>query len=244
VKSIWKNTVKTFCLSLALMPALVLAQTRPVFNGGGAGGGVGAGGGMGAGGGVQPMLQVIKELDLTGDQKQNIAEIMKQARQDASDATAGIQDATPQERVQKMQDVQKIINDAKEKAEGVLTPDQKAKYYPLAAKALVSQFTDRVKAMQAASDKMDLADDKKAKLKAIYDDDFKTLDGCKTDAAAVTDAQGLRDLEQKVNKVQLDTRRQLVGILGPDDLKTMMQNMRPAGGAAGRSAATTKPAGQ
>jgi hypothetical protein len=169
-------------------------------------------------------------LNLPADEQQNIVSTIRQAVEDARDAGTGIQQGTPQQRRQKMQDVQKIISDAKDKVEGMLTAEQKTKYFPLFAKLLVKQAVDRANAIQAASAKLEIGDDEKAQVKSLIDGDLKTLDGFKTDADAVTDDQGASDLQQKITKVTQDTRRQLVDILGQDDVQQLMQNLRQAGG--------------
>jgi Spy/CpxP family protein refolding chaperone len=240
--------VKTFnrkwfaVLTLMLVPALSQAQNRPQQGGpGGAGGG---------GGQMGPLLQVIKQLDLTQDQQTSMREIMQQAQSDVRDAMGDLQNATPQERAQKMQDIAKIMSDAREKAEAVLTPEQKAKYYPLMAKAIVAQAGQRLKLLKTAAGKQDLTDDEKTQMDKLFDQDQKALDGLTADAADVKDADGLTELQKKVETTQQDTRKQLVEILGPDGAQQLMQAMRQngtrrpggAGGdAAGKSAPTTKP---
>jgi hypothetical protein len=245
------KTIAVLCFSLAVIPAVSQAQNRPQAGDGGAGGAA-AGGGMG--GPIAPMLQAIRQLNLPGDEMQKVMSVIRQAAEDARDAGTGLQQATPQERIQKMQDIQKIIGDTKDKVLGILTPEQKTKYFPLFAKLLVKQASDRVTAIQSASLKLEINDDQRSQLKSLFDDDQKTLDGYKTDAAAVTDDQGATDIQQKVGKLTQDMRKQLVDILGQDDVQQLMQNMRPgatgtartgragANGAAAKSTPTTKPA--
>lgn len=232
---------KTFAvLTLMLMPAISQAQNRPQQ------GGPGAAGGMG--GQMGPLLTVMKELDLTDDQQSKVKDIMQQTQSDVRDALTGLQGATPQERQQKMQDMQKIITDSRTKFEAILTPDQKAKYYPLMAKAVVTTGEQRLKLIKNAADKQELTDDEKSQLAKLLDDDQKTLDGLSTDAEAVKDADGLTEIQKKVDGIQVDTRKQIVQILGPEGAQSLMQAMRPNGagrgrqGGAGRTAPTTKPA--
>jgi hypothetical protein len=237
------------------MPAISSAQNRPQAGdvaGGGAGAGGGGGGGMG--GPIAPMLQAIRQLNLPADELQNVQGVIRQAAEDVRNATSGIQQATPQERMQKAQDAQKIITDAKDKVLGILTAEQKTKYFPLYAKLLVKQSTDRVNALQSASAKLEINDDERSQLKSLFEDDLKSLDGYKTDAAAVTDDAGATELQQKVTKLTMDTRKQLVDILGQDDVQQLMQNMRTgaqgggraarggANGATSQASPTTKPA--
>jgi hypothetical protein len=242
------------CFFLAVMPAISLAQNRPQA-GDGAAGAAGAGGGMAGGGGgmggpIAPMLQAIRQLNLPADEMQNVQSVIRQAVEDARDAATGIQQATPQQRIEKMRDLQKIIADAKDKVQGILTPEQKAKYFPLYAKALVKVAVDRLNAVEKASAKLEINDDERSQLKSLFEDDLKSLDGYKTDAEAVTDDAGATDLQQKVGKLTADMRKQLIDILGQDDVQQLMQNMRSgaqSGNRGGRAAAaqatpTTKPA--
>ncbi len=209
-----------------------------------------AGMGGGGSGSMQSMMQVIKQLDLTADQKQSIQKIFKQAMQDLRDAATGIQGAPAEQRREKMQDMQKIVSDARAKAESVLTSEQRAKYYPLEAKALLAQFSKRLKDIKAASAELEIADDERAKLTSIFDDNGKALDDLKTDADAVTDSDGLKSFESKLQKIQLDTRTQLLDVLGAEDLRQLMQSLRPAGAAnggqaaAGKTAPTSRPSAQ
>ncbi len=236
-------------LTLMMMPSFGFAQNRPQQAGpGGGGGGGGAGGGM-AGAQVGPLVQVIKQLNLTDDQQAKVKEIMQQTQSDLRDAMSGMQDATPQERQQKMQDMQKIVTDTRGKIEDVLTPDQKTKYYPLMAKAVVTTAEQRLKLLKAAAAKQELTEDEKTQMTKLLDDDQKTLDGLSTDADGVKDADGLADLQKKAETAQQDTRKQIVEILGPEGAQSLMQAMRPnaggrfrQGGAGANGGATTKPA--
>jgi hypothetical protein len=210
-------------------------------------GGGGQGGGRGAGGMNQPQLlqQVLGQLDLTADQKTKIDGVLKQAQQDMADARQSMQDATPQERMQKMQEMQK---DVRSKVEAELTPDQKSKFYPLVASTGLKFFTEMVTAMKATGAKMDLGDDKQKQLNQIFDGTDKSLDGMKTDAGAVKDEEGAAAFQQKMTKLQMQTRKQLVEALGQDDARELMQgamrSMAPTGGRTGTGAEvpTTQPA--
>lgn len=213
----------TACLAMALMPALAPAQNRPQQGAGGGGGPLGGSGMMGA------LQQVLKQLDLTADQNAMIRQTLRNAAQDAKDAIAGIQDATPQERVQKLQDAQKIINDARDKVENTLTPQQRSKFYPLMAKTLFAQATDRLKAVQTATAKMDIPDDQRGELKKLFDDDQKTLDDYKTEADAVTDSPGMTSLQLKLSTLQMDNRQQLVDVLGREGMQQLRSAMQGQG---------------
>jgi Spy/CpxP family protein refolding chaperone len=213
-------------ISLALMPMRASAQAAR-----------GGGGGMGGMMALQQMRQVLPDLDLTDDQKSKTDDIMKQTQQDVREKMQGLQDATPEERQAKMQDATKLTADAKEKIVAELTPDQKAKFYPLMAKAGLKQMSDLLAAVKTASAKQDLSDDLRKQLTAALDDAQKTLDGYKSDADGIKDEAGATEFQQKVMKTQMDTRTQLVDILGQEDAQTLMQaarqSMRP-GGAGGQ----------
>jgi hypothetical protein len=209
------KSVAALCLTVLALPALSLAQ-----QGQGAGGR--AGGGMG---GQMPQLlqQVLGQLDLSADQKTKIDGLLKQAQQDRRDAMQGLQDATPEERQQKMQDMQKAMADTKTKVEAELTPEQKTKYYPLVASTGLKYFTGMVDAIKTAATKMDVGDDKQKQLKDVFDDAGKSLDGLKADADAVKDEAGATDFQQKMTKLQMETRKQIVDVLGQDDARQLMQ---------------------
>jgi hypothetical protein len=186
-------------------------------------------------------------LDLTPDQKTKIDGLLKQAQQDRREAMQGLQDATPEERQQKMQDMQKSMADTKTKVEAELTPEQKAKYYPLVASTALKYGTDMANAIKAGASKMDLDADKSKKMSDIYDEATKSLDALKADADAVKDADGATEFQQKLAKVQMETRKEILDVLGQDDARQLMQgamrSMMPGrGGATGDSAPTTKPA--
>jgi len=248
------KTVAVFCVTLAILPAVSMAQNRPQ-----AGEGLGTGGGMGGGAGglagpIAPMLQALRQLNLPADEMQKVQGVIRQAVEDLRDSATGIRQANQQERIQKMEDAQKIITDAKDKVLGILTPEQKAKYFPLFAKLLVKQAGDRLNAMQTASAKMEITEDEHSQLKSLFDDDQKSLDGYKTDAETVKDDQAASELQQKITKQTAATRKQLVDILGQDGVQQLMQNMRPgaqtgnraarnaAKGATSQASPTTRPA--
>jgi Spy/CpxP family protein refolding chaperone len=222
------------------MPVIGHAQNRPQQGGPGGGGGGGAQ--------VGPLIQVIKELDLTDDQQASVKQIVQQTQSDLRDAMSGMQGAAPEERQQKMQDMQKIVSDSRGKLEAILTPEQKAKYYPLMAKAIVTQAQQRLTMVKTAVGKQDLSDDEKGQMNKLLDGDQKTLDGLTADAQNVKDADGLAEVQKKEESMQQETRRQIVEILGPDGARQLLQAMRPgarrpaAEGAAQQDAPTTKPA--
>jgi hypothetical protein len=209
-------------LALGILPSQVWAQAA-------------TGGGRGGMGAMQQIRTVIPQLDLTDDQKSKIKDILTQAQQDMRDKMQGMQDATQEERQARMQDLQKLAADTREKVEAELTDDQKAKYYPLMAQAALKQFSDLLAAVKTAAAKQDISDDLRKQLGSALDDTQKTLDGYKTDADAVKDAAGLTEFQQKVTKTQMDTRTEIVDILGQDDTQTLMQAarqaMRPGGNA-------------
>jgi Spy/CpxP family protein refolding chaperone len=232
--------------ALLLVPSFAAAQA-----GGGAGGRGGAGGGMGV---AQQLQQVLGQLDLTSDQETKIKGIMKDAQQSMRESLQGLQDATQDERQAKMQDVQKLMTDTLDKVTGEMTPEQKAKFYPLMAKAALKRATELVAAIKAAATKMKIGDDEMKQLNTALDDTDKTLDGYKPDADAVSDAAGSKDFTQKLTRSQLNLRKQVVDILGQEDGQKLMQDARQAmrpglGGGAGAdrkdkgdSSATTEPA--
>ena len=220
-----------FCLTLSTVPSFAAAQA-----GGGRGGGA-------AGAGLAQFQQVLSQLDLTDDQQTKVKGILKEAQASMRDTMQGLQDATPQERQAKMQDLQKQMNDTREKIETELTPEQKAKYFPLAAKAGLKRATDMLAAIKTASDKMDIKDDDKKPLATILDDNQKTLDGYKDEADGVKDEATSTEFTQKLTKFQLDLRKQIQGVLGQDDTQKLMQDarqsMRPAAGAGQRNRKAT-----
>jgi Spy/CpxP family protein refolding chaperone len=227
-------------LAVSMLPSLAAAQ---------------AGGGRGGAGGIagvaQQMQQVLAQLDLTSDQQSKIRGIMREATQSMRESLQGLQDATPEERQAKMQDVQKLLSDTREKVEAELTPEQKAKYFPLMANAGLKRLTDLVAASKTASTKSKIDDDKLKQLNTVLADSDKTLDGYKADADAVTDSAGSTDFTQKLTKFQMDLRKQIVDILGQEDGQQLMQDARQSlrpglGGGAGAGrrlgSATTAPA--
>jgi Spy/CpxP family protein refolding chaperone len=224
-------------LSIAaiLFPSLAAAQ-------------VGGGGGGGGGGAVQDIQQVMKQLDLKPDQQKKMQQIWRQTQGDLREAMQGMADATPEERMSKMQDAEKIIAGARTKVEAELTPEQKAKYFPLSAQTGLKHAVDLVAALKLAAAKMDLPDDQHKQLNDIFDDSAKTLDSYKDDAAAVKDDDGLTDFTKKLGKFQLDLRKQIVNVIGKDDTQKLMQSARQGmtGGAGARlrktAGATTSPA--
>jgi Spy/CpxP family protein refolding chaperone len=228
-------------LAVSVLPARSWAQA--------AGGGGGAGGGLA---GLQQIRQVMGQLDLTDDQKTKIRGIVQDAIQSGRDTMQGIADATPEERQAKMQDLQKLVTETKQKVQDELTPDQKAKYFPLTAKMEFKQMTDLLTALKTAAAKAELTDDQKKQLNHVFDDSQKTLDGYKADADAVTDAASADDFSRKIEKFQLDLRTQIVAAIGQKDTQTLMQSARQAmrgniGGRAARparneAAPTTAPA--
>ena len=223
-----------FCLALSMVPSRASAQAA------------GGRGGAGAGA-LQQMRQVMTQLDLSPDQKTKIQDLIKQATQDARDKMQGLQDATQEERMAKMQDVQKLIADTKEKVEAELTPEQKAKYYPLSAKAALKQLTDMLAAIKKVEPDQGLSEDITKQVNSILDDASKTLDGLKTDADAVKDADGAKEFQGKITKTQIDLRKQIADAAGQDDaqklMRAAMQSMRTTGGrAAGETTPTTAPA--
>jgi Spy/CpxP family protein refolding chaperone len=255
-RSIVLKTLAVLCLSIGMMPALSLAQQQGQPGGPGGGGGRGMGG-MGMAQMPQQLQQVLAQLDLTPDQKTKIDGIITQAQQDGRQALQGMQDLTPEERQQKMQDLQKLMTDTKTKVEAELTPEQKAKYYPLVATTGLKRMTDLFTALKTASAKLEVGDDQKKQLKDMFDETQKSLDGLKTDADAVKDEPTATDFQKQLTKLQMDTRKQLVDILGQDDARTLMQSAqqslrgtvrgrRGADGATGANGATgeTAPATQ
>jgi Spy/CpxP family protein refolding chaperone len=222
------------CTALAILMSLVVSvammPTRALGQAGGGRGGAGAGG-------LMQLRQVLGQLDLSADQKKEVQGILRQAMQDSRDAMQGLADAKPEERMAKMQDVQKTMADAKEKIEAKLTPEQKTKYYPLMAKAALKQMVDLLAAVKTAAGKQDIADDLRKQLNDALDDTQKTVDGYKSDADAVSDAESAKDFQEKLTQAQMDLRKQVVEILGQDDAMKLMQSarqgMRPAGAGAG-----------
>jgi Spy/CpxP family protein refolding chaperone len=224
VRNVLFKCFATLSLTIAVCPAVSHAQA-----GGRGAAAVGAAG-------PQQLQQVLRQLDLSADQKTKIDGIMDQAKKDAMAARQGYQDATPEERRQKAQDAQKIITDARTKIEAELTPEQKTKYYPLVAASGLKVVNDFNAALKTAVDKVDASEDQKKQLKDLFDDNDKTLASLKTDSEAVKDEQSLNDFQQKMTSMQTNSGKQLFQVLGRDDTQTVMraamQAMRPAQGAA------------
>ncbi len=234
------NCVGCLCLCIALMPAISRAQAGQ------------GGGGLGAGAmaqGPQQLKLVLSKLDLTEDQKAKIDAIIADTQKEVRAINQSLADATPEERQQKMADRLKILNDTKTKVEAELTPEQKAKYYPLVANLGLKSMGDMVTTMKAEAAKLDIGDDQKKQVASTLDDARKTLDGMKSDADAVKDADTAADFQKQIVKSQTEAMRQLVDIMGQEDMRTLMQNTRQAmmrnavrNGAAGATGATAKDA--
>jgi hypothetical protein len=217
-------------LLITLMPMASLAQNRPQAGG--------SGGGMG-GGAAGPLQEVLRQLDLTREQKTQIRQVMRQAMEDAR--TSAQNAASPLER---MQIAQKMMTETTDKVAAELTPAQKTRFYPLMAKSQLTRSVQMAQNMQSAAAKLTVSDDDKAQVKSVLDDALKTLDGYKADANAVKDAETAKDFQQKLTTLRTDTIKQLGGILGQDDVRQLMQGMRTTGntGLRGRGKQTTQPA--
>jgi Spy/CpxP family protein refolding chaperone len=228
-RSTFLKCLASVCLTIAALPASSFAQQA------------GRGGAGGAAQMPQMLQQVLGQLDLSADQKTKIDGMLRQAQQDLRSSMQGLQDATPEERMQKMQDMQKAMADTRTKVEAELTPEQKAKYFPLVASTGLKYSTDLLAALKTAAGKADMTDDQKKQVGDVFDDAGKSIEGMKSDAAAVKDDETATDFQQKLTKAQMDTRKQLVDILGQDDARKLMQaaqqSMRGSMGRAGRNGA-------
>ena len=225
--SIGLKFLGTVTLLITLVPVMSFAQA----------GRGGQGGGMAPGALGQGMQKILDQLDLTDDQKTKTDAIIKQTQSDVREAMQGLQDADPQDRRTKMQEIQKMMADGKDKIEEVLTPEQKKKFYPLNANMLLTRGTDMLGAMKTAAAKMEIDDDVRKQLSSVFDDTGKTLDGYKTDANAITDSAGETDFQQKLLKTQMDLNKQMRDVLGQEDAQKLMQAARQAGAGGGNGRA-------
>ncbi len=221
-------------LALLVLPAISLGQGQ-----GGGGGFGGRPGGMNPPGGPNGLMQIrqiLQQLNLSEDQNSKTRDIIQKVTQDARDARQGMRDATPAERMQKMQELLKEADDAKQQILELLTPDQKEQLANKSAEAVLKWATDMLAAVQKASVKMEIGDDQRKQLTTLYDDTSKTLDGYKPEVTDVKDDAAETQFSKKVTKTMSDANQQLIDILGEDDARQLVQSAlrsMPGGGRGG-----------
>jgi len=235
----WRGAAFAASVVVSLLSATAMAQN----NGGGAGrrGGM-AGGGMA--GIVTPaeMRQVTDDLDLSGDEKSAVDDVLQTAQSDLRQSMQDLRDASADERPQKIEDMLKAIADAKTKVEAQLTPEQKTEFVKKLAGLAVTRSVAAVAAEKKAAATVDVPADKKSQLSDLFDDTTKTLNGYQADADAVTDDAAGTAVAQKVQRTLQGTNRQLAEILGQADARKVVQAGRQAmranaGGASGAAGA-------
>jgi hypothetical protein len=228
------------CLALALTaPAVSFAQAQ-----GGGGRGMA---GNGATVGVFQARVILKDMDISGDEKTKIDGLMQKFTKDAQEAQQGMRDGTADERRQKMMDLQKEASDTLDQLVAELTPEQKTAFAPKFATATITRIDTTLAAIAKASSTLDITDDQKKQVTSLIDDTTRSVDGLKKDADDAKDFPAAQDITAKANKSMADARRQLVDIIGQDNALTLMRNLRQSmggqggGGGGRRNGAAAKP---
>jgi len=174
----------------------------------------GAGQGGGQFGGVRTE-DVVKELDLTADQKTKVDAILAETRAAQQEARSLEGD----ERRQKMQEAQRS---QREKLNAVLNAEQQQKFQQAMAKAQAAQGTQRIRAAVA---QLGLSQEQQTKVDTILADaEKKVQEGQPQDAGA-----GGRGRGGQYRAVMQETRQKINEVLTADQ-KTKFAELAPEGG--------------
>jgi hypothetical protein len=202
-------------MAAILLPAVSLAQATGTTRGGMGGPGIAV---------LQARL-VLNQMKITGDAKNKIDGIMQKFIEDLRDFRQAAQGLAPDERRQKMQDLEKESDDTMNQVQAELTSEQKTDFAMRFAVATVTRLRRTLLAIQKGAATLDVTDDEKKQLTDAIDEASKQVDACKSDAASVTDFAGAMQISDKATKAVTDTRQQLVDILGPEDAQQLMKNV-------------------
>jgi Spy/CpxP family protein refolding chaperone len=167
-------------------------------------------------GGVRPE-EVIKELDLTDEQKTKVEAILAESRTAQQEART----LQGEERRQKMQEVQRS---QREKLNAVLNAEQQQKFQQAMAKAQATQGMQRVR---SAVSQLGLSQEQQTKVDAIFADADKKV----REASAQPQEAGAggRGRGGPYRAVMQETRQKINEVL-TDDQKTKFAELAPEGG--------------
>jgi Spy/CpxP family protein refolding chaperone len=192
---------------LAFSLALAAAFAAPAHAQRGQGRGMGM---MGGGGGMAVLSNPAgeKELSLTDEQKEKIADIRQNMMSDMRDKMQSIgQDASPQERMQKMQEVMRELNSGLDKdVKEVLKPEQYTRYQEIKLQSMgLDAFSD-----PEVAKKLELTDEQKEKLETLTNETRQETMETMQAARDSGDFQGAMGKVREIRDKALDDAKALL----------------------------------
>jgi Spy/CpxP family protein refolding chaperone len=176
------------------------------------------GGGGQFGGGAARMEDVVKELDLTAEQKPKVEAIFAEMRTASQEARS----LQGEERRQKMQQTQR---DMREKLNAVLTAEQQQKLRTAMTKQQATQMTQR---LRGAVGQLGLSQDQQTKVDAILSDTEKKV-GELASQAQPQDAGNRGGGGREFRAAMQEARQKINEVLTPEQ-QTKFAELAPEGG--------------
>jgi Spy/CpxP family protein refolding chaperone len=184
-------------------------------------------------GGREPgmMLKMLHErldkLDLSADQKKQIAQIMSDTEAQIKQTMQETRGASQDDRRQKFQG---ILSDLREKIGGVLTDEQKQKLQEemAAARASNGGQANPLNRVRENLDKLGLSDDQKSKANAVLDDAQKKMTDIREQ---LENGNGDRQqVQEKGQAIRDDVKSKLADILTKEQQDKLHDLMEAQGG--------------